>query len=332
MSAFSSTGNALKDDHDVTGHVPTWRTLCEELEFGIVVCSRNLRAAHKGERGMNGQRHFLLLVTLAAAAAAPALGQAVAPTAGPARSGTQSVAAIPDFSGMWGHPYIPSFDPPVSGPGPVMNKSRWSQIFGTDGPLAPGANAVLVSNPNKLVGDYTNPILKPHAAEAVKKHGEIELSGAAAPVPSAQCWPEPIPYIFSANMGILMIQQPDKITILYDENDEVRHVRMNQPHPVHVTPSWYGDSVGRYEGDTLVIDTIGIKADRPFAMIDQFGTPYTEALHVVERYRLIDYQDAKEAQERGAKENWRIPGPAFGWAPAPNYQGKGMQIAVHRRR
>jgi hypothetical protein len=121
-------------------------------------------------------------------------------------------------------------------------------------------------------------------------------------------------------------EQPDKITILYDENDEVRHVRMNEPHPAHVTPSWYGDSVGRYEGDTLVIDTIGIKADRPFAMIDQFGTPYTEALHVVERYRLIDYQDAKEAQERGAKENWRIPGPAFGWAPAPNYQGNGMQL------
>jgi hypothetical protein len=268
---------------------------------------------------MYRQRRFLLLVTLAAA---PALGQAVAPAAGPASSGTQSATAIPDFSGMWGHPYIPSFDPPLSGPGPVVNKSRWRQIMGTDGPLAPDTN-MLVS-PNMLVGDYTNPILKPQAAEAVRKHGEIELGHAAAPVPSSQCWPQPLPYIFSSNPGMLMLQQPDKITIIYSEDHEIRYVRMNRPHPARVTPSWYGDSVGRYEGDTLVIDTVGIKSDRPFAMVDQYGTPYTEALHVVERYRLIDYQEAKDAQERGAKENWRIP--STHWAPAPNYQGKGLQL------
>ena len=90
-----------------------------------------------------------------------------------------------------------------------------------------------------------------------------------------------------------MFQQPNSITILYEWND-VRHVRMNEPHRVQMTPSWYGDSIGRYEGDMLVIDTVGIKADRPFAMVDQFGTPYTTALHVVERYRLIDYEAAKE--------------------------------------
>jgi hypothetical protein len=73
-----------------------------------------------------------------------------------------------------------------------------------------------------------------------------------------------------------------------------------------MTPSWYGDSIGRYEGDVLVIDTVGIKADRPLAMVDQFGTPYTTALHVVERYRLIDYEAAKEALERDAKENFQL--------------------------
>jgi hypothetical protein len=81
---------------------------------------------------------------------------------------------------------------------------------------------------------------------------------------------------------------------------------MNQPHPATVTPSWYGHSVGRYDGDTLVIDTVGIKSDRPFAMVDMYGTPYTKALHVVERYRLIDYEAAKEAQERNGKELHRV--------------------------
>ena len=123
-----------------------------------------------------------------------------------------------------------------------------------------------------------------------------------------------------------MFQKPDRITILYF-GDQVRHVRMNQPHPATVTPSWYGHSVAHYDGDTLVIDTVGIKSDRPFAMVDMYGTPYTQALHVVERYRLIDYEAAKEAQERNGKENWRFDAAtAEGWVPDPNYKGKGLQL------
>ena len=108
--------------------------------------------------------------------------------------------------------------------------------------------------------------------------------------------------------GYANAQQRRQITILYDYNNDIRRVRMNEPHPGRVTPSWYGDSVGHYEGDTLVIDTIGIRIDRPFAMADVFGTPYTEALHVVERYRLLDYETAKDGLERNAKENFDFGG------------------------
>jgi hypothetical protein len=96
---------------------------------------------------------------------------------------------------------------------------------------------------------------------------------------------------------------------------------LNQSHPAHVTPTWYGDSVGHYEGDTLIIDTVGIKVG-PFATVDWYGTPHTEALHVVERYRLIDYEAAKDGWERDAKENWR-------GQPAPNYRGR-LHDAVDR--
>ena len=115
---------------------------------------------------MHRQRVFLLSVTLAAAAATPALGQDVAPAIGPANSGTQPAASIPNFSGMWSHPYWPGFEPPASGPGPVTNKLRLRE-----GPQKG------VSNPDRLVGDYTNPVLKPAAAEVVRKHGETLLSG-----------------------------------------------------------------------------------------------------------------------------------------------------------
>jgi hypothetical protein len=254
-------------------------------------------------------RDFLLLVTLAAAAATPAWGQSVAPAVGPAGGGTQSAASIPDFSGIWGHLTWPDVEPPLAGPGPVRNKS-----------LRNGMSDIY-----QLVGDYTNPILKPQAAQVVKKAGEIALSGVTYPTPSNQCWPGGVPFIFW-NIGMQMIQQPDKITILYSNDHEFRHVRMNQAHPARVTPSWHGDSVGHYEGDTLVVDTVGIKADRPFAMVDMYGTPHSEALHVVERYRLLDYEAAKEAEERGEKGNFRLRSSDPGFAPDPDYKGKGLQL------
>jgi hypothetical protein len=187
----------------------------------------------KREESMTLQRRdFLLIVTLAAAAT-PAFGQA-APMAAPANSSKEGPASIPDFSGIWRHGSLPWFEPPESGPAPVTNRSRKNGV----------------SNYDQLVGDYTNPILKPWAAEVVKKYGEISLAGVTFPSPSNQCWPEPVPYIFKHG-AMQMLQQPDKITILYNEDHEVRWVRMNQPHPAQVTPSWHGDSVGHYQGGTL---------------------------------------------------------------------------------
>jgi hypothetical protein len=76
-----------------------------------------------------------------------------------------------------------------------------------------------------------------------------------------------------------------------------------------------------------VIDTVGIKIG-PFSAVDQYGTPYSQALHVVERYRLVDREAAKEAQRRGGQENPRAGGASVdeGWAADPDYKGKGLQL------
>jgi len=259
------------------------------------------------------------LIIAAASAAALLSSSALA------QERSRGTASVPDFSGVWGNPYLYGIEPPLSGPGPVVNKSRRRQTVDIDGRRLPPANAPLVSSAIQLVGDYANPILKPAAAEVVKKHAEMSLAGVGYPSPRNQCWPEGVPFIFT-NSAVQLLQQPDKITMLYDENHEVRRVRMNEPHPVQVTPSWYGDSVGHYEGDTLVIDTVGFKIG-PFSAVDQYGTPFTQALHVVERYRLIDYEAAKAAWERGGKENSRGGGGiGEGWAPNPTYKGKGLQL------
>jgi hypothetical protein len=131
---------------------------------------------------------------------------------------------------------------------------------------------------------------------------------------------------------VLLLQQKDKVTLIYVNGPVVRHVRLNAPHPEHVTPSWQGDSVGHYEGDTLVIDTIGIKPQGPLAVIDRYGTPHSDALHVVERYRLIDGAESVEAVRKHrrafttdpAQVRYDIYGAEFDWDTGK----KGLQVEV----
>jgi len=248
-------------------------------------------------------RNFPLLLTLAAAFVTPAFGQEAAPAVGLAMGGSDGAQSIPDFSGSWLHAN-PGFEPLPFGPTALINRSRREN----------GTGDIL-----RLAGDYTNPILQPEAAEVVKRHGELGLNGIGDPNPRNQCRPEGAPFVFT-NGPTQLLQMPDKVIFLYGYNHQVRHVRMNQPHPAQLTPSWYGDSVGHYEGDTLVIDTVGMKVG-PYSMVDWYGTPHSEALHVVERYQMLDYEAAKEGFERDAKQHNVAPG-----MPIPNASGKYLQL------
>jgi hypothetical protein len=197
--------------------------------------------------------------------------------------------AVPDFSGIWARTTF-AFDLPAAGtfPSPLRNLAR--RPNGT-------------SDAFKLVGDYNNPILKQEAAEIVRQHGLISLSGKSYPDLSNECRPLPAPYVLRIAQ-MQMLQEKDRITILYIQDQQIRRVRLNSTHPQNVIPSWNGDSIGYYEGDTLVIDTVGIKT-RLGSMIDLYGTPYSEVLHVVERYRLIDGEQAARDQEASEKEYGR---------------------------
>ena len=240
------------------------------------------------------RRGFLVMAVLAAASGS---AQSAAPA-----------AATPDFSGIWVHAN-PGFEPMTAGPTSLINRARRPN----------GTGDIL-----RLAGDYNNPILKPEAAEVVKKHGELGMAGIGDPNPRNQCWPEGPPFVFT-NGPTMLVQQKDKVTILYVYAHQVRQVRMNQQHPAKVTPTWYGDSVGHYEGDTLVVDTVGIKVGR-YSMVDWYGTPHSEALHVIERYRLIDYDTAIQALERGAKENASFVGNDSGVIADLNNKGRHLEL------
>jgi hypothetical protein len=165
-------------------------------------------------------RNFPLVFTVAAAVVTPAFGQAAAPTVGPAGSEEESASSIPDFSGIWVHS-IPGFEPLRSGPTALVNRSRREN----------GTGDIL-----KLTGDYTNPILKPEAAEVVKSHAELGLNGIGDPNPRIQCRPGGVPFVFT-NGPTELLQQPDRVTILYSYDHQVRRVPLNQSHPADVTLS-----------------------------------------------------------------------------------------------
>jgi len=206
-------------------------------------------------------------------------------------------SAIPDIAGVWGRNTL-EYGQPASGPGPIKNIGI-----------------------RMTAGDYNNPILKPWAAEIVKKMGEISKTGDAFPTAHNQCWPEPPPYIFG-NRETQILQLRDRVLLIYSHGPQTRTIRLNSAHP-KVTPSWYGDSIGHYEGGTLVVDTVGIKV-APLSTVDRYGTPHTDALHVVERYSLID-PNSSTAEARPAAGG-------FGRTEADDvidrtYKGKALQIA-----
>jgi hypothetical protein len=256
---------------------------------------------------------FLLLAALASTAAEPAFGQ-LKSVIGPASPGsTHSSGSIPDLSGAWGHNFL-LFEPPSTGPGPIATKLRTR-------------TGTLMFN---AVGDYTNPILKPEAAEILKRNAEKELSGSAIANPHNQCWPEPTPFTLNIQFGVRIIQQQDEI-VLISLTNQVRRVRLDVPHSLRPTPTWQGESVGHYEGDTLIVDTIGQKVG-PISMIDRFGTPFSTALHVIERYRLIDGKLAQDLQQKHIRNYFPNGSPyrnTYGMGDLdPDAMKPGLQVEI----
>jgi hypothetical protein len=203
----------------------------------------------------------------------------VALTAGAA---AQQAASPPDFS---------------------SNNAGWL-TFNVDFSLVPGATSPLrndpahprVSNqeaavtgkqPTYFIADLgNNTILKPWVVERMKKDNAEVLAGKIGFTPHSSCTPAGVPgYHLYGFQPLYFVQTPKQVVMIYSNDQQVRRVYLDVPHSASPKPSWYGESVGHYEGDTLVVDTIGLN-DRTF--VDNFRTPHTDKLHVVERFKLVD--------------------------------------------
>lgn len=145
------------------------------------------------------------------------------------------------------------------------------------------------------LADLSNPNLKPWVIDHLGKANQERLAGRLLYASRASCMPAGVPMFLIYGAGfqpIYFIQTPSETLMINAGNTEIRHVYMNVAHSAHLTPSWYGESVGHYEGDELVVDTIGFN-DKTL-LDDNYNVPHTTQLHVVERFKLI--QEGKMLQ------------------------------------
>ncbi len=120
----------------------------------------------------------------------------------------------------------------------------------------------------------------------MRKANEDVLAGKIPFRARERCYPAGVPafVVYTLAEPIVFLQTATEVTMIDMGGPEMRRVYLDVPHSAHVTPSWYGESVGHYEGgDTLVVDTIGLS---PKSFVDNYRTPHTDRLHVVERFTL----------------------------------------------
>jgi hypothetical protein len=147
--------------------------------------------------------------------------------------------------------------------------------------------------PTFRVANVGNPNLTQFAKDALKKINDEVLRGKPMYVLESRCWATGIPsYLLNPGGPTYWVQTPEKIVTIWQMDHQVRHIYLNVPHSADPKSSWYGESVGHFEGNTLVVDTIGQNA-RTF--VDNYRTPHSDKLHVVERYRMLEGGKMMEA-------------------------------------
>jgi len=170
---------------------------------------------------------------------------------------------------------------PYTGHGPIKNDPAHKFVSNAEA-------GRLRIQPTLRIGDAKDPILKPWAAKLMADSNAEALAG-KYDVPfaaQARCWPGGVPgqllYPFEP---IYFVQTPKEVWIMWQRDHMVRRIFLRDKHSANPKPDWFGESIGHYEnGDALVVDTIGLSTKNSY--IDNFRTPHTEKLHVVERFTI----------------------------------------------
>ena len=192
-------------------------------------------------------------------------------------------------------------------------------------PPSPDAPGRAPSEPRYLGGMWEserfffqieNPPLTPASQAKVDGYRAAMRSGKVLSTAWTSCRPGAVSAMAMAMNSIMVLQSPAEITLLFEEPRLVRRIRMNGAHPRKLKPSYLGDSIGHWEGDTLVVDTVGYNGDFE---LDAFALPTSPKLHTIERLtksadgKRVDVQVTiidPEHYSRPfvAKRGWKVSG------------------------
>src|ERR1700685_2645184 len=217
------------------------------------------------------KRQILSLGLLASLAGTAAVQQAMAASTTPDFSPTAQTA--------WVGIGIGALLPVPGSPKPIGQDPAHRYISNDE-------SGVTGQQPTQRISDIGNPNLKQWAKDVMKKDNDEVLAGKFAFTARSSCKAAGVPGFDLLLGGALnILQSPREVTMIFSGNAETRHILLDAQHTANPKPSWYGESVGHYEGDTLVVDTIGLN-DK--TVVDIYRTPHSDKLHVIERWRKVD--------------------------------------------
>jgi hypothetical protein len=194
---------------------------------------------------------------------------------------TPATTKIPDLASInfaWLALGVHWFDPPPGlGRGPIRQDPAYHFHSNLDGP----------GQVTPDIGNTRDPVLKPWAARQMQESNEEVLTGKRGLpfVAQSTCHPGGVPgQLLTPAEPFYFIQTPKEVWMIWQRDQMVRRIYMTERHSAGVKPSWFGESIGRYEDGALVVDTIGLSARLSF--LDWYRTPHSEKEHVTERYKV----------------------------------------------
>ena len=179
----------------------------------------------------------------------------------PATASPAAASSVPDLSGVW-RPHAPASARAYSG----------FAFMKEEPPMTPWAEA------------------KYH--EAKPTFGPKAVAVEDSNSPDYNCLPPGVPYIYFRPHPFEMIQAPGRVIMYFEYDHFVREIYTDgRPHPDGLELTWMGHAIGHYEGDTLVVDTVGFN-DKTW--LDRLGHPHSDQLHLVERFRRVDHDTLQD--------------------------------------
>ncbi len=197
------------------------------------------------------RNYSFIFALVAALVSPPVLSAQAAPQSKPAK--TQAAASTPDFSGVW-----------------FIEEYHRTLLPKEDPPFQPWAAELFKQR------DYDNTHHDPDKA--------ID--------PTERCIPPGIPRTMGQPFPWEIVQARDRIIMIFEYQALVRQIFMDgRGHPSDLEPTYMGHAIGKFEGDTLVVDTVGFN-DKTW--LDPMGLPHSDAMHVIERIRRLDHDTLED--------------------------------------